>query len=331
MKILVEMPRGAITDSFLSAENIALLESLGTVIWNDTEQHMTPEAFRDALEGVDVCLCGWGVPQFTEAVLEKADQLKIIAYTAGSVARVVTDAVYRRGIHVLSGNEVFAVCVAEGTVGYMIAALRDLRGNEAIMQKNGWKPTIFRNRTLLEKTVGIVGYGTISKYLVEMLKPFRVKILLYSNHTTEEEATRLGVRKATLEEVFSSCDIVSLHCARSPATYHLVDDRLLAMMKPSALLVNTSRGDIIDEQAMIRYLRAGAICAALDVYEKEPLAMDSPLRTLDNVFLQPHLGGPTMDYRCAAARIVLEDVARFQKGLPMENEISSQRSAMMTK
>lgn len=331
MKILVEMPQGAVTDSFLSPENVAYIETLGDVTWNPYERHFTPEEFRDALEDVDVCICGWGVPKFDAFILEKAHKLKVIAYTAGSVARVITDAVYEKGIHVLSGNEAFAICVAEGTIGYMIAALRDLRGNARLMQENGWKPTIFRNRTLLEKTVGIIGYGTISKYLLDMLKPFRVNILLYSNHTTQEEAERLGVRKATLEEIFSECDIVTLHCARSPATYHMVSHRLLELMKPGALLVNTSRGDIIDEQALVEHLKTGRICAALDVFEKEPPAMDNPLRYMDNVYLQPHLGGPTMDYRCAAARLVLEDIRRFQSGQPMENEISQQRSAMMTK
>lgn len=331
MKILVEMPKDAVTASFLDEQNIAFLQTLGDVIWNPHDRHFTPEEFRDALADVDVCVCGWNVPKFDAFVLEKADKLKLIAYTAGSVARVVTDAVYEKGIHVLSGNDAFAVCVAEGTIGYMIAALRDLRGNERLMQENGWKPTLFRNRTLLEKTVGIVGYGTISRHLLTMLKPFRVNVLLYSNHTSQEEAELLGVKKATLEEIFTECDVISLHCARSPATYHLIGDRLLSMMKPGALLVNTSRGDVIDEQVLTEHLKTGRICAALDVYEKEPLSMDSPLRHMDNVYLQPHLGGPTMDYRRAAARIVLEDILRYRQGQPMENEISRQRCAMMTK
>lgn len=331
MKIYVEMPRGMVTDSFWSEENIALVESLGEVTWNDLDRHLTPEEFRDALEGVDVCVCGWGVPKFDEFVLEKADRLKVIAYTAGTVSKFVTDTIYERGIHVLSGNEAFAISVAEGTMGYIIAAQRDLRGFENLMLEKGWRTATFSNRSLLGKTVGIVGFGSISRHLLNMLKPFQTRVLLYSNHTTAEEAARLGVQKATLEEMFSTCDIISLHCARNPANYHLVDRRLLDMMKPGALIVNTSRGDVIDEQALIEYLQSGKIRAALDVYEKEPLAMDSPLRQLKNAYLQPHLGGPTTDYRYAAARLVLEDVRRFQQGLPMENEISKARSAMMTK
>lgn len=331
MRIFVEMPKDAITDSFLTAENISFLETLGEVTYNTGDQHLTPEEFRDALEGVDVCVCGWGVPRFDEYVLEKADKLKIIAYTAGTVSKFVTDAIYDRGIHVLSGNEAFAISVAEGTMGYMIAAQRDLRGYESLMREKGWRTPSFSNRSLLGKTVGIVGFGTISKYLLEMLKPFRVNILLYSNHTSCEEAQRLGVKKATLEEIFSTCDIITLHCARNPANYHLVNRQRLEQMKPGALIVNTSRGDVIDEQALVECLQTGRIRAALDVFEKEPLPMESPLRTMENVYLQPHLGGPTMDYRYAAARLVLEDIQRFRQGLPMENEISRQRSAMMTK
>ncbi len=331
MKIYVEMPKGIVTDSFLTPENISFLESLGEVTWNPGTAHLTPEAFRDALEDVDVCVCGWGVPQFSEYVLEKANKLKVIAYTAGSVAKVVSDEVYRRGIHVLSGNNAFAQSVAEGTIGYILAALRDLRGYEKHMQVHGWKPVDFKTRSLLGKKVGIVGYGAVSKYLVEMLKVFSVEILLYSNHTTPEAAQAMGVTKANLEEIFSTCDIVSLHCAKSAANHHLIDDNLLSMLKPGALLVNTSRGDVMDEQALIRHLQTGRICAALDVYEREPLQSDSLLRTMDNVFLQPHLAGPTMDRRWAAARLVLDDILRFQQGLPMENEISQTRSAMMTK
>lgn len=331
MKIFVEMPKGAVTDTFWSEENIALVESLGDVTWNDLDRHLTPEEFRDALEGVDVCVCGWGVPKFDEFVLEKADRLKIIAYTAGTVSKFVTDTIYDRGIYVLSGNEAFAISVAEGTVGYIIAAQRDLRGFENLMLEKGWRTPTFYNRSLLGKTVGIVGYGSISRHLLTMLKPFDVRVLLYSNHMSEEEAAQIGVQKVSLEEMFSTCDIVSLHCARSPANYHLVNEKLLSLMKPGALIVNTSRGDVIDEQALIAHLETGKIRAALDVFEKEPLAMDSPLRQMKNVYLQPHLGGPTADYRYAATRLVLEDVYRYQQGDPMQNTISKARSAMMTK
>lgn len=331
MNIFVEMPAGRVTDSFLTPENLAFLKTLGEVTCNTGTRHLTPAEFRDALENAEVCVCGWGVPVFDEFVLEKAQKLKLIAYTAGTVSKFVTDALYDRGIRVLSGNEAFAISVAEGTIGYILAAQRDLRGHARMMQEKGWRNADFSNRSLLGKTVGIVGYGSISKYLLQMLRPFRVRILLCSGHLSAEEARSIGVTPATLEEIFSSCDIVTLHCARNPANYHLIDRHLLRQMRPGALLVNTSRGDVVDEQALAEFLQAGSIRAALDVYEKEPLPMDSPLRRTDHAYLQPHLGGPTMDYRRAAARLVLEDIRRFQQGLPMENEISRQRAATMTK
>lgn len=330
MKILVEMPVGWITDSFLSPDNVRFLESLGDVTWNRSENHLTPEQFRDALADVDVCVCGWGVPRFDAYVLEKANRLKLIAYTAGSVARVVTDEMYDRGIRIVCGNEAFAQSVAEGTIAYIMASLRRLRQYERHMAEHGWKPADFQTEGLTGRTVGIVGYGAISRYLLELLRPFRVRIKLFSRHMTAEQASELGVEKAELEEIFSACDIISLHCAKNPANYHLIDDRLLGMMKGNALLVNTARGNIIDQEALVKHLATGRIRAALDVFEAEPLPMDSPLRHMDNVLLQPHMGGPTMDRRPAAARLALEDIKRLQDNIPLENEIVRWRSKMMT-
>lgn len=334
MKIYVSMPRGQTTDSFFTKENIELLESLGEVTWNQeqSERRISPEALRDALEGVDVLFCSWGCPPLTAEILEKADKLKLVCYTAGSVGKLVTDEMYDKGIRVVGGNEAFAISVAEGTMTHILASQRSFGEFECRNIPGGWKTASTSTKSLLGKTVGIVGYGAISRHLLTMLKPFKVKIKLFSNHTTQEQAAALGVQKADLEEIFSTCDIVSLHCAKSEKNHHLVNDALLSIMKQDALLVNTSRGDVIDEEALVRHIKSGHIRASLDVYEHEPLPADHPLRDLGwRVNLQPHLGGPTMDYRYAAARLVIDDLKRFQNGEPLENEILPWRAQMMTK
>ena len=224
----------------------------------------------------------------------------------------------------------FAQSVAECTVAYMLCAQRDLRKYNNITNAGGWKESAFTCRSLIEKEVGVVGYGAISRYLLEMLKPFNVNIKLYSKHMTEEKAAELGVQKASLEEIFSTCDIVSVNTSKTPENHHLVNDTLLSMMPQDALLVNTARGDIIDEEALAKHLHSGHIRAALDVYQKEPPAMDSPLRGTDNIYMFPHIGGPTIDRRPACARVVFEDIARLQKGEELQNEIKAWRSKMMT-
>ncbi len=334
MKILIAMLKNYVTDTFMNQDNLDKLAALGEVVWIEcNEPKITPEILRDALVDVDICVCTWGIPKFDSVVLEKANKLKLIAYTAGSVHNVVSDEMYDKGIRIVCGNEGFAESVAEGAMTYMLANLRRLKDYDLCNKDVLWRPSPWYSERLLDKTVGIVGYGAIARHLLRMLKPFHVKVKLYSKHTTEEQAAEMGVQKASLEEIFSTCDIVSIHSARSAANYHLVTAEMLNSMREGALLVNTARGDIIDQEALLPLLQSGKIRASLDVYEgPEPLPMDSPFRAMpSNALCFPHMGGPTEDYRYYCALLCIQDIARFQKGEPLENEIKPWRAAMMTK
>lgn len=330
MNILVAIPAGVTRDTFLTEDNVKLLESLGNVKWNDIGRNYTPEELAEELVDVDVCVGCWGVGRFDERVLAKANRLKLIAYVAGSVNYIVSDEMYARGIKIVCGNEAFAESVAEGTVCYMMSALRNIPQTVRKFDENGWPKEYIFSGSLLDQTVGIIGLGAISRYLIGMLKPFRCKIKIFSNHTSDAEVAALGVQKASLEEIFSTCKIVSVHWARTPQNYHRINDELLSLLKPDSILVNTARGDIIDEEALARHLQAGHFRAVLDVYEKEPLPEDSPLRHLDNAILLPHRGGPTTDRRAVAARLTIDDIIRLQKGEPLQNEISATRAEQMT-
>lgn len=321
-------------ESFLTKENLALLESLGEVIYlPDTEaKRVDPEMMREALVDVDVLVCGWAVCRLDEYVLEKANKLKLVAYTAGSVAGVISDAMYAKGIRIVSGNEGFARVVAEATVAQMMYSLRkyaetDMRVCTWQNPNNEWL-----TESLWDQRIGIVGYGATSRNLIKMLKVFNAKIKLFSRHMTQEQAAELGVQKASLEEIFSTCRVISLNTSKTPQNHHLVNDELLSLMEQDALLVNTARGDIIDEEALAKHLLDGHIRAALDVYAKEPLVAESPLWNVpaNRLFMLPHMAGPTPDQRPACARLVIEDIARFQKGEALQNEITASRSATMT-
>ena len=331
MNIFVAIPAGVARDTFLTEANVRYLESLGNVTWNQLGRNCTPEELAEALVDVDVCVGGWGLCKFDEKILAKANRLKLIAYVAGSVNYFVTDEMYARGIRVVCGNDAFAESVAEGTVAYMMTALRKLPQTVRNFDEQGWPTGAYvRNESLLDQTVGIIGLGAISRYLIGMLKPFRAKIKIFSGHTSDEEAAALGVQKASLEEIFTTCKIVSVHWARTPQNYHRINDSLMSLLKPDSILINTARGDIIDEAALAKHLQAGHFRAVLDVYEEEPLPADSPLRHLENAILIPHRGGPTTDRRHYAALLVLEDIERLQKGEALQNEISPARAAMMT-
>lgn len=331
MRIFVASTVGATRDSFLTKENVAFLESLGDVVWYESTTPISSEKLRDSLVDIDVCVCGWGTPKFDAYVLEKANHLKLIAYMCGSVAGIVSDALYDRGILIVSGNAVFAETLAEGTLCYIMAALRRIPKYASAIQDFGWRPAEFYTQSIIGKSVGIIGMGETSRHLIRMLKPFGVNIKVFSGHLPLKEAQEMSVEKADLETIFANCDVVSLHCARNAKNYHMVNEKLLGLMKPGALFVNTARGDIVDEAALARHLRAGHIHAVLDVYEIEPLPMDSELRHLDNCILIPHMGGPTIDRRSDAARIVLEDIYRYQHNIPLKHEISKIRATQMTK
>lgn len=332
MKILVAWNLGR--ETFMTKENIALLESLGEVIWHqDTERKLDPAKLRDALEGIDVLLTGWGCCRLDEYVLEKANKLKLVAYTAGTVSHIVSDAMYAKGIRIVSGNEVFARVVAEGTVAQMMYSLRLFAQSD--MRVCTWKTNLgnYYNESLWEQRIGIVGFGAISRNLINLLKAFNAKIKLFSRHMTDEQAAKLGVQKASLEEIFSTCRVVSLNTAKSPENHHLVNDELLSLMEQDALLVNTARGDLIDEDALVKHLESGHIRAALDVYAKEPPEPEHGFWKIpaSRLHMMPHMAGPTIDQRPAAARIVMEDIARFQKGEPLQYEISASRAQTMSK
>ena len=330
MKIYVETPVGHIRDTFFTPENKQLLESLGEVRWNETIEHLTPGALQKELENTDVIVCSWGIPKFDPFVLEKADHLKLVAYVCGSVNHIVTDELFNRGIRILSGNDEFAKSVAEGTLCYILTALRRIPQTVRVFAECGWKDEKAVTESLLDQTIGIVGLGAVSRYLIQLLQPFNVRIKLFSNHTTEEDAARLGVQKASLQEIFSTCKIVSIHSARSPQNYHMINDALMRCLRPDSLLVNTSRGDLIDEAALAEHLRENHFRAILDVYEEEPLSMDSPLRGMENAILLPHKGGPTTDRRANAARVVIQDIQNMMEGRTLKNEITCSRAATMT-
>lgn len=328
--ILVAMPYGPVFDTFFDKENKERLETLGNVVWNETGRQFTAQEMAGEIRGKDVCISGWGTPSFEGAVLAQADKLRLIAHNAGSVRPYVSDAAFEKGIRVCCGNRVFAQSVAEGVIAYALSVLRDIPAFSGELKKGNW-PESFYNRGILGRHVGIVGFGMIAEYLVQMLQVFDCPISVYSNHISRETLEKYGMKKRSLAEVFETCDIVSLHCGMTDENYHLVNEGLLSGMKDGALLINTARGAVIDEVALVRVLQKRKnLYAALDVFEQEPLPKDSPLLQCENALLIPHMGGPTIDRRRAVTAAVLTDIENFLQGKPLDCEITGQRAAKMS-
>lgn len=329
LNILVTIPAGPVFDTFFDEEQISELTKLGTVEWNKKGAQYTKEELCRYIKGKDICVTGWGSPVFDGEVLNCADCLKLIAHTGGSVKPYITDSVYERGIRVVSGNQVFAESVAESVVAYALASLREIPHYSTRLKEGDW-PAQFYNRGLLDRSVGIVGYGMIAKYVVGMLKPFHNSIKVFSRHIGQEELDRFQMKKAGLEEIFSTCDIISIHSGMTPENHHLITEELLRKMKKGALLINTARGAIIDEAALCRVLQEKEIYAVLDVFETEPLPADHELTKCQRAILMPHMGGPTIDRRLAVTKSVIGDIRSFLVGGALNCEIDRNYAQKMS-
>ena len=166
-----------------------------------------------------------------------------------------------------------------------------------------------------------------------MLQPFRVKIKIYDiKPLPTEDVERYHLSFASLEEIFSTCDMITVHTPLNDKTHHLIDGRLLSMIPENSIFVNTSRGAVVDQTALGQQLATGRFRAVLDDYEKEPLPPDSDLYLLDNVILMPHMAGPTVDLRKDITRALLTEAFDFLKnGIPPMHEISRAAASMMSR
>ena len=333
MKVFVSMPENSmVINRFIKQETRDYLEKCFEVVYSPLNRQLKAEEIAEYAGDADVIMTGWGHPMMDGKALENTS-IKLIAHTGGSVADYVNDEVYAKGIKVISGNELYAESVAEGALAYMLAALRKIPDYTGEVRKGGWRlPGPDMSQGLLDQTVGIIGVGAISKHLIKMLKPFRVRLKLYSGYPIDEAFLKENnAVQASLEEIFKTCRIVSLHSALNDRTRGMIGREHFDLLQDGAVFVNTARGAIIREDEMIEALKEKRFQAILDVFCKEPLEEDSPLRTMENVYCMPHMGGPTADRAPMVTMRLADDIVGFAKGEPLQYEISNEYAKRMTK
>lgn len=327
MKVFVSMGRN---NSFLVDGADKYIEDNFETVYLDADHSLTSEEFKEKVKDFDAVITGWGHTKITGDMLV-GSKVKVIASTAGSVASLVDETTYSRGVTVLSGNRVYAESVAEGTIAYMLSGLRRIPYYVDDVKKGGWRYDGFFNEGLLDQTVGIIGLGMISRFLIEMLKPFRAKIKIYSSYEIDKEYLKLNnASQVSLEEVFSTCKIVSLHSSLTDKTKGMIGKEHFDMLSDGSLFINTARGHIVREEEMIQALEEKRFSAVLDVFCKEPLDADSKLRSLDNVYCIPHMGGPTLDRRPYVTKALVDGMLKVFNGEKSELEIDMKTASRMT-
>jgi phosphoglycerate dehydrogenase-like enzyme len=246
--------------------------------------------------------------RFSRATFEQLPNLRVIAQTGNHVYHIDMQAARERGVLVAKATGGFSRGAAELTIGLMIALMRDVVRNDRSMRQGDWpRPLGF---VLHGKTLGIVGLGHVGRYVAGLAAALGMRVLAWGPSLRPEQAAAAGAAYRDLDALLAESDVVSVHATLSPASRGLLDATRLGLMKPSAYLINTARGPVVDETAMIHALQAGRLAgAALDVYDTEPLPVEHPLRRLPNVILSPHVGWPTDEaytgFADAAADVLL--------------------------
>ena len=235
---------------------------------------------------IDGVLCG--DDRFTERVLQAAPRLKVISKWGTGIDSIDQVACKKFGIAVRNTPNAFTEPVADSVLGYLLNFARQLPWMDKSLKTGGWGK--MPGKTLGESTLGIVGFGNIGRAVARRAAAFNMEVLV--NDVVEIPAdvvSRLGVKVIPFDELLSRSDFVSVNCDLNPTSFHLIDERALSLMKPTAVFVNAARGPIHHEPALIAALQSGKLAGAgLDVFEDEPLPLDSPLRRMDNVMLAAH-------------------------------------------
>ena len=249
-------------------------------------------------------------------VIRKAENLKLISVAFTGIDHIDSAARYEKDIMVCNAAGYSTHSVAELTYGLIIAALRKIVPCDAATRASKTKEGLPQNE-LYGKTIGIVGTGAIGMRVAEIAKVFGCKVLAYSR-TKKEYAEKLGVKYVTLEELLAESDIVSLHTPLTEATKGLINKERLSLMKQSAILINTARGPIVDNEALAEALRGGKIAGAgLDVFEIEPpLPEEHPLFKVPNAVLTPHVAFATKEAILRRAEITFNNICRWLEGNP---------------
>lgn len=283
------------------------------------DRHLGQDEAAVALAPFDVLCTVRERMALPRSLFERLPNLKLITIIGASLANLDLTAATEHGVIVSHSNlqnpsaSGMATATPEFAWGLLIATVRHIATEHQRIREGGWQSTA--GMILSGRTLGLLGLGNIGKRMAGYARAFGMEVIAWSQNLTDEAASAVGVRRVEKDELFRRADVVSIHLKLSDRTRGLVTARELALMKPNAYLINTSRGPIVDEAALIDVLKNGRIGGAgLDVYDLEPLPLDHPFRSIGNVTLTPHLGYVTYETLRVFYRDTVEAVLAFAEG-----------------
>ena len=274
-----------------------------------------PAILAERLREADVAVNIRGRTRFTAEVLRGAPRLRLISIWGTGTDNVDLAAAAAQGITVTNTPGANAVAVAEHTVALMLAVAKQLVPADSGVRQGGWPRNLVPQ--VRGKRLGILGTGLIGREVAAMGQGIGLEVVAWTYHPDQALAARLGFRYVECDELLRSADIVSMHLRATPEAHHFLSRDRLALLKPSAILVNTGRGSLVDEAALVERLREGRIAGAgLDVFEAEPLPPGHPLTSLPAVLLTPHCAGMTPEVIQNGLAMAVENIENFLRGNP---------------
>ncbi len=303
------------------------LQDLYDVKLNEKDTPLSVQELKTALQNYDAVLPTVTDPITTEVLMVENKRVKILGNFGVGFNHIDVDSAKSQGIVVTNTPGVLTDCTADiAMLLLLMSARRGAEGDRLIrnQQWSGWAPTQMLGQKVTGKTLGLIGFGRIAQAVAQRAHfGFGMKIIFFNPSAIDQNIINKfqATQTDTIEEVLSEADFVSLHCPGGAATHHLINETRLKIMRPSAHLINTARGDVVDNKALINALKQGWIAGAgLDVFENEP-NLDKGFLALENVTLLPHLGSATRETRIAMGNRVLKNLAAFFAGKEPEDRV----------
>lgn len=313
MKIVIADP------IFLTDDYRRQLDRLGDVEVFETYP-ASDAAFRDRIRDAEVVVVGrYGMRADAFAA---APHLRMVSVWQTGYDHIDLEAATRAGV-VVSNVPAYAFdAVAEFVFAFALALLRRVRLADARLREGQFDWREYCGHQLMGMTIGVIGTGDIGRRVIQIAHGFGMRVLSTTAHPSPDRAARLGIEFVDLSTLLAESDILTLHVPLTPSTERMIGERELALMKPGAILINTARGRVVDEGALVEALAAGRLAGAgLDVFEHEPLPAESPLRRLDNVILTPHIAFLTEESMDECTFTTIQNIERFAAGRP-ENVVN---------
>ncbi len=327
-RVVVELAMGpGLAERLFSAR---ANERLGTVAAAAPERvlhELSSAASRRWLREAEVLITGWGCPPLDAAVLAAAPQLRAVVHACGTIKPLVTPACWERGIVWSSAAAANALPVAEYALAMILLAGKDVFAMQADYRREQRSLDLtqdYLDAGNYRRRVGIVGASQIGRRVLELLAPHDLTLLVCDPFLDAAGARALGAELVELDELMATSDVVSLHAPELPSTYRMLDRRRLALMRDGATFVNTARESLVDPEALIDELRSGRLKAILDVTEPEPLPPDSPLWSLPNVVLTPHVAGALGVELRRQGETAIAELERYIAGQPFAHPVHEQ-------